>query len=275
LEAYLPSDLLGVLELQTISYQNTSFVSEKLKESFSDIVWQFNTQHHTHVKVCLLLEHKSYKDENVVFQVLEYIAFGYQQQQKNKKALELIVPILYYHGQSVWQLKDLGSHFEKYPIELQKYVPKYKAEFINLREMSNEQISNLKNGMLKSAMLIQRNYFDPEKMIQNINNIMNSLSPYLEKNLSDSIFDYLIQFLEFDKKDLLERLEKIPKELNSKIMSLYDQLISEGMEKGIEKEIEKVISNAFKNQFSIDNIRLITGESIEKINLVLKKHNLI
>ena len=103
---------------------------------------------------------------------------------------------------------------------------------------------------------------------------MNSLSPYLEKNLSDSIFVYLIQFLEFDKKDLLERLEKIPKKLNSKIMSLYDQLISEGMEKGMEKGKQEgrlemqleLVKNMIQNGYSVEDIAKITGLSQEAIN---------
>jgi predicted transposase/invertase (TIGR01784 family) len=46
-----------------------------------------------------LLEHKSYPDTNVAFQMLEYIALGYQTQLKNTQELELTVPVLYYHGQ--------------------------------------------------------------------------------------------------------------------------------------------------------------------------------
>jgi hypothetical protein len=59
-------------------------------------------------------------------------------------------------------------------------------------------------------------------------------------------------------------------------MSIYDQLIAEGVEKGIEKgierELEKTVLNAFDNQISLETIRIISGETIEKINEILKRN---
>ncbi|TDB66887.1 hypothetical protein EZE20_07110 [Arundinibacter roseus] len=63
-------------------------------------------------------------------------------------------------------------------------------------------------------------------------------------------------------------------------MSIYDELIQEGIEKGkaegvaegMQKGIEKTILNAFDNGISFDIIRMITGESDEKIRDVLKKN---
>ncbi|TAE40287.1 MAG: hypothetical protein EAY79_04210 [Runella slithyformis] len=63
-------------------------------------------------------------------------------------------------------------------------------------------------------------------------------------------------------------------------MSIYDELIQEGMERGraegIEKGraegIEKTILNAFDNGVSIEFIRTITGESIEKVRQILQKN---
>jgi predicted transposase/invertase (TIGR01784 family) len=131
LKEYLPKEIIENIEINSISQEKTSYISTNLKESFSDIVWRFETKTEP-LKVCLLLEHKSYKDPNVVFQILEYLALGYQQQLKNQKKVELIVPILYYHGESKWHLKDFESYFDKYPTEFKHYLPVYKNEFINL-----------------------------------------------------------------------------------------------------------------------------------------------
>jgi predicted transposase/invertase (TIGR01784 family) len=275
LREYMPKEIIEHIEINSISQENTTYISSNLQESFSDIVWRFETKTEP-LKVCLLLEHKSYKDPNVVFQILEYLALGYQQQLKNQKKAELIVPILYYHGESKWYLKDFESYFDKYPAEFKHYLPAYKNEFINLNSLGIEQITSLQNGMLKSALLIQRHYFDPEQLHKNIFNIIKSLEPYFEKNLSNSIFVYLIHFLEFDKAKLLENIENFPKDFNDKIMSLYDQLIKEGFEKGIEKGktegTEKLVLNAFDLGYKLQEIAKISELNETEVHSILKKN---
>ncbi len=285
LKELLPDDLLAQIKPETLQAEQTSYLSEELEESFADIVWRIET-HTRPLKVCLLLEHKSYKDPKVVFQILEYLALGYRKQSKEAKDMELIVPILYYHAKAKWRFKSFGSYFSDYSESLLAYLPSYDSEFIDLGKLSTEHLLNLRNGMLSSALMIQRHYFDNEKLTANIANILRSLGPYLEKNLSNTIFVYLLQYIELNKVILTKELEEIPSEINNKFMSTYDQLINEGMalgiqkgieqgiekgiEQGIEKGIVKTILNAFDNGIALETIRVITGETLEKINAVLK-----
>jgi flagellar biosynthesis/type III secretory pathway protein FliH len=71
-------------------------------------------------------------------------------------------------------------------------------------------------------------------------------------------------------------------------MSIYDELIqegikrgraevigkgcAEGIEKGYAESLEKIILNAFDNGIALDLIGAITGENLEKIEAVLKKN---
>jgi predicted transposase/invertase (TIGR01784 family) len=284
LKAYLPKDLTECIDIDSIATANTSYLSTELKETYADIVWDFRTTQGKDLQISLLLEHKSYKDPKVVFQVLEYLANGYQQQLKNKTKLKPIIPLIYYHGKERWKLKKLDSYFKDYDLVVQKYLPSYENVFINLTEMPEEQIMKLRNGMLKGALLMQRNHTDPKQLMQNIINITNSLNPYLHENFIDTIFVYMVQILETDKETLIDKLIETSQKLNNKVMSIYDQLIQEGLvkgriegriegvEEGMEKGIEKTILNAFDNHIPLETIRLITGESAEKINEVLKRN---
>lgn len=280
LKAYLPSPLLNYIDIESIVNANTSYLSTKLKETFSDVVWNVQTNDGSDLQISLLLEHKSYKDPKVVFQVLEYLANGYQQQLKNKSQIKLIVPLIYYHGKERWELKALSSYFENYEAVVQQYVPNYENIFINLHQIPSAQIMNLRNGMLRSALLIQQNCTDAEELMKNIGQIFQSLNPYLEQNFIDTIFVYLVQVLDTDKATLVNKLVETSQTINEKIMSIYDQLIqegrtegrTEGIEIGIEKGIEKTILNAFANQIPLETIRLITGETLEKIEDILQKN---
>ncbi|TAF28562.1 MAG: Rpn family recombination-promoting nuclease/putative transposase [Runella slithyformis] len=193
LREYLPQAVVEILDFKTMTYLNTSYLSKQLQASYSDMVWRIATHHHEAIKVCLLLEHKSYPDPNVAFQMLEYMALGYQTQLKNKQGLELILPVLYYHGQDKWQFKSVSQHFEHLPLPFQPYVPSYKTSFVNLNDLSQAQIMGLKHGLLRAALLLQHHYFDPEKLNNSISNILESLNPYLHLNPTEFIFVYLIQ----------------------------------------------------------------------------------
>jgi predicted transposase/invertase (TIGR01784 family) len=151
LEQNLPFDLLQAIDIQSIEYENTSFLNVKLEESFSDLVFRFKSEKSI-LKISLLLEHKSYIDANVAFQVLEYLALGYQKQLKSKKSIELIVPVIYYHGKDKWIYKDISIFFSEYSSILQKYIPNFQSEFIDLNDMTTDHILKLRNGLLRSAL---------------------------------------------------------------------------------------------------------------------------
>lgn len=276
LRDFLPTEVTDFLDLGSLTYENTSYLSTELKESYSDMVWRINSKTDKQAKVCLLLEHKSYVDTYVGFQLLEYMALGYQKQLKEKKQLELIIPVVYYHGQEKWAYQPLPSFFEKYPDFLKAYLPAFKTEFINLQTLEQEQLQALGNGLIRSVLTIQRYYDNETELNNSITRILDSLNPYLESNLVYVIFVYLLHSSKLDKEKLRIQLSNFPDTLNKKVMSIYDELIQEGIEKGIEKGvekgIEKAILNSFDNGFSIEQIRLITGETTVKIKEILKKN---
>ena len=276
---FLSPKLLDFIKIETLESQPTTYISENLKETFSDIVWRVETPRSS-VQICLLLEHKSYKDSAVMFQIMEYLAQAYQLQLKNKvKNLELIVPILYYHGKEKWKPKTLEESFKKYPDFLIKYLPLFTTEYIDLGKLSTEQLLNLQNGMLASAMTIQRHYFDSQVIMDNFTNIIKTLEPYLEMNLGYSTFVYMMHSLNISEAIFNQKVEEIPNNLTDKIMSLYDQLIEKGIRRGIEEGrvagieegIEQTILNAHAEGIDLNTIRIITGKSIEKIKDILKE----
>lgn len=206
LEEFLPKEVLKFVKLETLTYESTSYLNQHLEDSFADLVWQVETETEP-LKLCLLLEHKSYKDSFVAFQMLEYLAMGYQTQLKNKQSPTLIIPILYYHGKSKWKVKTLTDFFGKYPQDLQKFIPDYSFKFIDLQALNPEQVLQLQHGMLRSALLIQQNQYDFERIKNNFENIISSLEPYLQTNLSNSIFVYFFNVTEFKKADVEEKVK--------------------------------------------------------------------
>jgi hypothetical protein len=66
--------VLRLLVLDTLRPEEDSFVSDQLKEAFSDLVFSVRTLAGQYVNICFLIEHKSTPDKAAVFQILHYIS---------------------------------------------------------------------------------------------------------------------------------------------------------------------------------------------------------
>lgn len=283
LQHYLPEELVKTLDFGTLQQQDTSYITDRLKTSYSDLLWRVKIKGRDSLQISLLLEHKSSPDTKTAFQLLEYLALGYQKQLRERKEPELIVPVLYYHGKRKWKFRAIKEYFNDYPDFLKKYLPAFDTEFVNLHKVASEQIMALKNGLLSSAIMLQKYCFDPEGLAAYIRRIVENLNPYLQSNATDVIFVYMIIGVRLEKRHLTEAIKKLPDDMSTKVMTIYDQLIlegkkqglAEGIEKGVIKTLERTVLNAYDAGIDVATIRIITGESEENINVILKQHNRI
>jgi predicted transposase/invertase (TIGR01784 family) len=275
LSEFLPSELVARLKFETLTYEPTSYLNTDLSDFFSDMVWSVHTQGEKEVKISILLEHKSYRDHRTSFQVLEYIALGYLSQLKSGKGVSLIIPLVYYHGHEQWEYQPLFSFFGDVDASFKRYLPIHDTEFVSLQALSNTQIEQLTMGLLQNALLIQKNYRDGNYLLSQVEKILSRLNPYLQSTPFRSIFVYLLQNENIDNQELRVKLTTLPTKLSDAMMSLYDELIQEGIEKGIEKEKIEVILKAFDNQIGISMIELLTNEGEARILEILREHGRI
>jgi predicted transposase/invertase (TIGR01784 family) len=103
----LPADVLQVLQLQTLSPTQSSFIPSHMRELFSDIVYQCRLTSNEEVYCTILVEHKSYNDPFVSFQIGEYIFAAYRQQIKNKEKFSVVIPLLFSHHEGEWKYRPL------------------------------------------------------------------------------------------------------------------------------------------------------------------------
>ncbi len=105
----------------------------------------------------------------------------------------------------------------------------------------------------------------------------------MESNATDAIFVYMVEGVRFQKKELADAVKILPDTMSNKVMTIYDQLIlegrqlgkKEGIEQGIAQSLQTTVLNAFDNGVEIPLIRLITGETEEKINAILRQNKRI
>ena len=113
LSRYLPPAIASRLVPGSLRLRKDSFVDGALREHLSDLLYQVQLQGGGEALVYVLLEHKSYPDPWLEWQVLSYLVeIWRQQRQQKKRRLTPVIPLVLYHGRRRWRVVPLRQLFE-------------------------------------------------------------------------------------------------------------------------------------------------------------------
>ncbi len=287
LESYLPKDVIALIDLSTLQYVTTNFITPEFQEYFSDIIFKVNSKEKdASYFISILVEHKSYPDKLTLFQLGSYLCNAYINQSKQGQDFHIIIPMIYYNGGKKWKVKNMKDLFDQLPTSLTKYLPNFSYEFLDLSQLTEIEILNLQNGMLASSMLIQKYRLSPEEMVSKFELIINTLAPFYKGNFFYKFIVYLYnvtEFSNFEFEKLLTENKIIPKDLKNEIMSTADFLIAKGKAEGkeegraeaeakLQQEKETIVCNAFKKVKDIDFVAEITLLNNIQVIEILKRH---
>lgn len=285
----MPSHLLRLLDMSTLKSEHSSFITEELQEVFADAVFTVQLQQ-SEAKgeesfISILLEHKSYADEQTAFQILLYLAQGYREQLKSRLPLRPIIPMLFYHGKEGWEFKPIPSFFGGLHIDLIPYVPSYEAIFADLNQMRDEDILQVANAWVRAALLTQKYSRHPEELAKRMVLIFQTLAGTPKGNFLSEFIVYYFSVTEISPGQLRQAIQPLPLSLKTDIMSTYEMILQQGIEKGIEKGIERgieqgieqgieiekaqVILRGHEEGLSLDTLAALTGFSLEQVRQII------
>ncbi|WP_235153470.1 Rpn family recombination-promoting nuclease/putative transposase [Dyadobacter sp. CY345] len=279
---YLPESISSKLNFSTLTQIPDTYLSDQLKKSISDIVFSCEKNDTPDVvKICLLIEHKSYPDKYTPLQIGHYIFSGLQKQVENKEELSIIIPVLLYHGKGKWKYQTLASLFKNPEPEWKQYLPDFEYIYNNLGEISDEQVETLNNKFLLASILALKHSFEKEWLKLNARRILLLISEESEK-LQKSFVIYLFINSGLEEEAIEEIIHSLPITLKDTIMNTLDIFIEKGkkigMERGIQTGIEiaklDFVESLLRNtDFSTVKIAELTGVSEMIVNSVLKQIN--
>ena len=101
------------------------------------------------VDIYILYEHKSYKDKRIFLQLLGYMLNMWKKDFEEKNPLRVIVPLVFYHGKSKWDMPDEYVKQFKVDEEITKYLLNFKYLLFNTseHEFDPEKIQEFKNNI--------------------------------------------------------------------------------------------------------------------------------
>ncbi len=250
---FLP-EVEAIIEIESLVLDNNSYINKQLKELYSDIVYSCKAKDGRSFKVTLLLEHKSYSVSYPRFQLLDYMVSIFRNQVKNKESLSLVIPIIFYHGETKWKYKTLTSYYGDLAEYLKVYVPDFKYHIIDLNEYSDETISSLKASFLVNALLAFKHKNDTAYFKQSLHKVYQHIEIYPKTDRTQIFFHslavYIVKSTNITGKEMGELIETLPAEGQKNLKTTYDNIFDLGVEEGIEKGLGKA---TFERITAIEN----------------------
>lgn len=226
----LPGHIIRMLDLSTLKRLPDSYVSAELEKTMSDAVYLCTrADGRGHVAVCLLTEHKSYRDNYTSVQIGGYLFSGYQHQIRQKqKTLTPIIPILFYHGRQKWEYWPLDKLFEGLDGELLGFIPKFDYIYHNLRDTPDAVVEALHNQFLASSLLVLKHSHNKAWLARNFQRMLLMALPSASRELQQAFLVYSFVQVELTEERILEIIGELPLTIKDKVMSTYDLLIEKG-----------------------------------------------
>ena len=167
----MPIEVRKNLDLDHLKLDPTSYVDPKLKDHQTDVLFSVPLANKEPAFVYILVEHKSYNDKRVTFQLLKYMLRIWESC-PSEGQLPLILPLVLYHGPEAWNgSHDFGQLFDV-PEGLGAYTVDFKVQLIDLGVEGDDKI---KGSATYMADLCLMKHFFSERLPDQLKVILGHL----------------------------------------------------------------------------------------------------
>ena len=279
LKTYLPATILEAIDLEQLKIQKESYISESLRLSMADVVFEvaFKSKQG---QMFILIEHQSVPEKLMPFRILKYtvaIMDDYLKRTKND-VLPIVFPMIFYTGIREYNysanIMDLiGDPYNLLSDLKIKSTKVIKINKINDVDLQQDVYCSILGLVMKR---IKMQYV--EDLLYKIRKLMQVIIRQDERDCIDSILSYIFIAGEVkDPKKAVKIVEKIltPSEAKEQVMGTLAQYFrEEGREEGMKEGIKqgaigntyKIARNMMDNGFPITLVAKITKLSVGEIN---------
>lgn len=263
--ACLPEPILKKLDFSSFRQLPDTYVSKELQKSISDIVYACRkADSGVEVKICLLIEHKSYIDKYTPIQIGSYIFSGLLKQISDGESPSLIIPILLYHGKARWEYKTLAGLFDEIEPELQRFIPDYQYVFYNLGQIPDDQIQSLRNKFLAASLLALKYSVLKDRLSALIPTIL-TLAGNIDSNLQNSLIVYTFVNSDLSEQQIIELITSLPIQLKETIMNTLDVFVDKGRKEKTENAVRNLIRQSLLTDDQIASALEVTVDYVSDI----------
>ena len=274
LKVSIGEDFADNLVAGSYAEAKTDFIGRDLQEYYSDIIYTARVGK-TEYQFAFLIEHKSYPDKQVTFQILNYLQKMLEKSWSQKKFIQPVLAFLVYHGEGSSRLIDFNAEYSHLPEEIRRDLFGVKIREVNITELDPNAISN--NLLYISYLLVSINRAEDKR--HHIEFILKQMGNSKDRKLSEFASDklgivlyYLFNMTELPYQELKEIFDKYFSKEEDEMKTTADQLREEGREEIREQVREELIESIklmyemkFNNKISEELIKVIENLSVEKL----------
>ena len=273
LENYLPKKVLSIVNLDSLEICKDTFIENDLKNYYSDMLYKVTIED-VPGYIYFLFEHKSYPDKLVHLQLLEYMLkiWRLDLKQAKKKKLSIIVPLLLYHGNQKWKVRENFSSILEGPVDVMSdYIPDFRYVLYDLSRYSNNEIKG--TITTRVVMLIFKHIFKDD-FVQQLPGIFSLLKDLSEKETGLQYFETLIKYIFSNVEDITTKefqsiiSDTLSKDKGDMIMTLAEKLKNEGRQQGLEQGLEQGLQEGI--EFAV-NMKFGKKADCDTIIALIKK----
>jgi predicted transposase YdaD len=240
----LPAELCAVLDFDTLTHAEESFLDDTLKQHFTDICYSCLTKDRKPVKITIIIEHKSRipLKGTIIEQLHRYTGNVWANDIRQERPLSVPLPILIHQGKTKLKQESTASYFEGIPEYLTRFIPKFDYVLVDLSQLDDEQIAQINNIMLYRFLLALKGAKDAIFLEQHIEKLVIFAPESTESEIVMKLHLICIAYLIDTSNTFYQKLKtmgtpeaKLPASKKQKKSSnLLLQLVNEGIEKGIQ-----------------------------------------
>ena len=240
LQLHLPSSLLRVCNLDTLKLESGSFIEDDLRACYSDVLYSLDTARGDGYVYCLI-EHQSRPDKTMAFRLMRYAIAAMQRHlEAGHERLPLVIPLMFYHGQTSPYPYSLDwlALFDEPQLARQLYGSAF--PLVDVTVIPDDDI--MQHRSMAALTLVQK-HIRQRDMAQLLDKLTHLL---MLEQMSGQQITVLVNYMAQagdaeDTRTLLYGLAQRVPQHGGLLMTLAETWLAEGMEKGIREGVQQGI----------------------------------
>jgi predicted transposase/invertase (TIGR01784 family) len=284
LETELPPDIVRQIDWASFALEETSYLDERGKQRFSDVVYGVLLQGGMPAKLTILLEHKHDQNRSAALQLMGYRQRIWEREENSGQPFSVVLPLLLYHGSTPWREKPFEEQFGTVPEAVFDEVPRFRYRLIDLQAMALEEIARRYQGVA-AAMVFRLLKLAAERGEGTIvfEAIRNSFRAFQRHYQGLALFNVWLSYLsELTPSNTLfyERIEQLEAGNPSIDMSALQQMLEKAEARGRAeaqaREAQKnaaIVKRLAARSLPADEIAQIVELSAEEVRRILAEQS--
>lgn len=246
MQHYLPPRIASALDLDSLVYQDASYINNQLSSAFSDVVFSCKLEGQE-ATISLLIEHQSKPDRFMPVRIGHYL-FSLLTRQLHEKPNTLLPAahcLVFYHGKQYPYSLSLSDCFND-PLGIMKNLFSQPLQIVDVSQLPDEELRQQELvGAFAQAMKHIRDA-DIGPVVIEIFDRFNTDQQFDPVRLA-----FIIKLLEYAMsvgntqdttwENVIEHVEHAHNEFGDNIMTLAERLRQQGFERGVAQGIEQGI----------------------------------